>query len=430
MTRPNPRALAFTLATAAALTLGACSSSSQPSEPSSVSSGTAPAGSPGATTTGTAPGDDTAAAGNLAEATIKLDKVVDADSPTALVPRSGTPDLYVAEKAGKVRIVSVNQTRDKQGNVTKSTYRMGSTVLDITNDVANEGERGLIGLAFSSDGRRLYVHYSDRDGNTNIDEYQMSGDKADTKTKRRLLFAEQPFPNHNGGQLTIGPDGYLYIGLGDGGSGGDPLGNAQNTNVVLGKILRIDPEGALGDTPYAVPDGNPFASGGGAPEVWSYGLRNPWRFSFDSATGDLWVADVGQNEWEEVNWVPADPAGTAKGANFGWNLMEGTHSYNDGSPPEQNYVGPLFDYNHEGQNCSVTGGYVYRGKAIPNLDGVYVYGDYCRGEVRGLLRGVGTSVAEKGFGASVRSLTSFGQDNDGELFALSQEGGIFRIVPE
>lgn len=434
MTNPpstsRPRRHLLAGAAAIALLAGACSSSSD-SGSGTATQGTTPPGAPvGSTPPGTGAGttgDVGALSERLATVNLTLQKVVEVDAPTVLVPRSGTPNLYVGEKAGKVKVLTVTQTRDSKGNVTKTDVKVGATVLDISKTVANEGERGFLGMTFSSDGRRLYVHYSDKNGDTNVDEYRMNGDTADPSSKRRILFVEQPFPNHNGGELTYGPDGFLYLGLGDGGSGGDPLKNGQNPATLLGKILRIDPEGSSEGKPYGIPDGNPFATGGGAPEVWSWGLRNPWRFSFDTKSGDLWIADVGQDEYEEVNWVPAGDGGAARGADFGWNLMEGTHSFEGGSPPE-GYVGPVFDYSHAGGNCSVTGGFVYRGKAIPALDGVYLFADYCKGELRGLLRGDGNAIAQKEFGATAPQVTSFGQDRDGELYVLSQEGTIFRVT--
>ena len=428
--RWSPTRSAVTAAVAAGLLLGACSSS-QDGATTSPTQGTTPPGAPvGSAPPGTGPaasGDPQALAAQLATANVRLEQIADVDEPTVLVPRSGTPNLYVAEKAGRVKVLTVTQTRDNQGNVTKTDVRVGGTVLDISRNVANQGERGLLGMTFSSDGRRLYIHYSDLQGHTNVDEYRVDGDRADTSSKRRILFQEQPFPNHNGGELSFGPDGFLYLGLGDGGSSGDPLGNGQKTDTVLGKILRIDPEGSAEGKAYGIPDGNPFAAGGGAPEIWAWGLRNPWRFSFDSATGDLWIADVGQNEIEEINWAPAGNGGAGRAANFGWNLMEGSSGFEGGRPPE-GYVGPVYDYTHDGGNCSVTGGFVYRGKAIPALAGVYLFADYCKGELRGILRGEGNAIADKAFGVSAPQVTSFGQDADGELYVLSQEGGIFKIA--
>ncbi len=311
-------------------------------------------------------------------------------------------------------------------------------MLDVSDEISTDGERGLLGIAFSSDGRKLYVDYTDTDGNTHVVEYPMDGDRADTRNQRELLFVSQPFPNHNGGRLVFGPDGYLYIGLGDGGSSGDPDGNGQNTQALLGKILRIDPEAPTADRPYAIPDGNPFADGAGsaegtrgAPEVWLYGVRNPWRFSFDPINGDLWIGDVGQDLIEEVDQLPSFLGRDAgKGANLGWNEMEGSKSFEGGSPPD-GAVSPVFDYPHSTGNCSVTGGFVYRGSVIPDLQGVYVFADYCVGDIRGLLARNAVRLDERSLGIPVDGgqVTSFGEDADGELYVLSAAGPVYRIEP-
>jgi glucose/arabinose dehydrogenase len=360
---------------------------------------------------------------------VRLEQIATLDTPVDLVPRSGTDDLYVAEQGGKVRIVRVKRTIDAKTNaVTHTTYSVDpASVLDLSDTTDPDGERGLLGLVFSSDGRRLYVDYTDHDGNSHVVEYPMTGDKADARNPRELLFVRQPFPNHNGGSLAIGPDGFLYIGFGDGGSSGDPNGNGQNTNTLLGKILRIDPEARTGDLPYAIPDGNPFVHGGGAPEVWLYGVRNPWRFSFDGP--DLWIGDVGQNLIEEIDLLrpTADGGEAGKGANLGWNHMEGSQPFEGGTPPA-GAIAPILDYPHSGGNCSVIGGFVYRGRAVPALQGVYVFGDYCLGELRGLLQRNGTKLDERSLGVTVgQGLTSFGQDNDGELYVLNSSGPVVKI---
>ena len=234
----------------------------------------------------------------------------------------------------------------------------------------------------------LYLHYSVQpDGDTRVVSYAMSGDTVDTGSRRELLAVEQPYPNHNGGSIEFGPDGHLYVALGDGGSGGDPEGNGQDTGALLGKILRIDPAGATGDA-YAVPPDNPFADGAaGAPEVWLYGVRNPWRITFDPETGDLWVADVGQNAYEEIDLLPAADGG-GRGANLGWNEMEATHPFEGGSNPD-GAVLPVFEYDRSEGACSVTGGVVYRGAAIPGLDGAYLFTDFCDGRIRAVRAAAG-----------------------------------------
>src|SRR5436190_9236971 len=238
---------------------------------------------------------------------VKLTQIASLDQPIAMAIRTGGTGMYVAEKTGKVVVI--------RGGVVSP-----KPVLDISSLVSNGGEQGLLGLAFSPDGQFLYVDYTDTNGDSHVAEYHMRGQRADSSTARQVLFVDQPFDNHNGGNILFGPDGYLYIGSGDGGSGGDPFGNGQSLSTLLGKILRISPY-ASGTQPYTVPSTNPFVSTSGAlPEIWAYGLRNPWRFSFDRSTGDLWTADVGQNNWEEVDFQPAADPG---GENYGWNLTEG-----------------------------------------------------------------------------------------------------------
>jgi glucose/arabinose dehydrogenase len=234
--------------------------------------------------------------------------------------------------------------------------------------------------------------------------------------------------NHNGGQLQRGPDGYLYIGVGDGGGSGDVPGNAQNTEVMLGKILRIDPSTPAPALPYAIPVDNPFAEGGGLPEIFLWGVRNPWRFSFDRANQDLWVADVGQEAVEEIDWLPA-AAGGGRGANLGWNWMEGTSEYRtDGTAPA-GLVAPLHTYGHQAGACSITGGYVYRGSEVPGLFGTYLYGDYCTGQMRGLLSRKGIVLDDQPLGAlDPNTLVSFGEDDQGELYVISSTGTVYRVV--
>jgi glucose/arabinose dehydrogenase len=348
--------------------------------------------------------------------------VAQVDSPTALVVRPGSPTMYVAERDGRVRPVTVTGTgRDRS-------YQVGEPVLDISADVVADGERGLLDIEFSDDGGTLYVHYSlAPDGDARVAAYTMDGDQVDTGSYRELLAIEDPFPNHNGGEMEFGPDGYLYIALGDGGGGGDPEGNGQDTQALLGKILRIDPANPSGGRAYGIPPDNPFADGeGGRPEVWLYGVRNPWRFSFDRANGDLWIGDVGQNEWEEIDQL-ATAAGAGRGANLGWNEMEATHPYEGGSNPDGGVL-PVFEYSHD-EGCSVTGGVVYRGSAIPGLGGAYLFGDYCQGDVRGLRVRDGQLTEERTFDAHVDQLVAFAEDADGEVYALSLLGPIYRLDP-
>ena len=340
---------------------------------------------------------------------VRLQRIATLEEPLALAVRPDDPALYVAEKGG--RVVAI---RDGAVDPTP--------VLDVSTEVSLGGEQGLLGLAFSPDGRLLYVNLTDVNGDTRILEYAVVQGVADVTTRREVLFVDQPYSNHNGGNLVFGPDGYLYIGLGDGGSGGDPHGNAQSLQTLLGKMLRIDPRPS--DTaPYGIPGDNPFVNTPDArPEIWAYGLRNPWRYSFDRSTGDLWIGDVGQSAWEEVDRQPASSDG---GENYGWNVREGSHPYtSDGSVPDA--VDPVYDYSH-GEGCVVTGGYVYRGAAIPDLVGGYVFADFCVGKLE-ILRDDGEpTVAD--LGPTVQAVSSFGQDATGELYVLSLAGGVYRLVP-
>ena len=326
--------------------------------------------------------------------------------------RSGDPALYVAEKTGRIKAL-------RDGNVDPV------PVLDLASQVSLGGEQGLLGLAFSPDGGTVYVNYTDTNGDTNVAGYAMRDGRADPATKREVLFVDQPYSNHNGGNLVFGPDGYLYIGLGDGGSGGDPQDNGQSLSTLLGKMLRIDPRSS-GDRPYGIPRDNPFLDRSDVrPEIWAYGLRNPWRYSFDRMTGDLWIGDVGQNAWEEVD---LQPAGSSGGENYGWNRMEGDHAYDDAGP-SANAVRPVYEYSHDGGGCVVTGGYVYRGASIPDLYGAYVFADFCIGGLEAIKLQGGRVIDHRALGPVVSNLSSFGEDAAGELYAMSLSGGLYKLVP-
>ena len=338
-------------------------------------------------------------------------------NPTAMATRPGdATTIYVNEQAGRVRAI-------------RSGALDPTPVLNITALVLSGGERGLLGLAFSPDGTKLYVDYTDKGGDVNVYEYTMA---ALANPPRRLLFIEHSqFGNHNGGDLEFGPDGMLYVAVGDGGSGGDPNGNGQNLGVQLGKILRIDPAHPANGLPYGTV-GNPFVGRPGAdPAIWDYGLRNPWRISFDRVTGDLWIGDVGQDAYEEIDREPANNGGQ----NYGWKIMEGTHRYTGGNalplntPIPTDYVGPVLDYPH-GADCSVTGGFVYRGSAIPALVGTYLYSDYCSGRLAGVrVLPSGAVVDQRASFLTVSTPSSFGQDQAGELYMLSLNGTIYKITP-
>jgi glucose/arabinose dehydrogenase len=325
----------------------------------------------------------------------------------AVAPIAGVagPDgtVWIAERAGTVLPLR------EQG--------LGDPVLDITGETTTDGERGLLGIAFDQEFAHFYLSYTDRAGNTAIDEIAVVDGELRPDTRRTVLTQEQPFSNHNGGDLTFGPDGMLYIGLGDGGSGGDPQGNGQNLGTLLGKLLRIDPTAGQ---PYGIPPDNPFVDDPAArPEIWAYGLRNPWRFSFDAETGDLWIADVGQSSREEVNRVAT---ATAAGANFGWSAMEGTLSFSGEEP--DGHVPPIFEY-ETGEWCSITGGYVYRGSAIPDLVGSYVFSDYCGGDLVAL----DPDGKETDLGVDGGAVVAFVQGPDRELYVLDLAGAIYRLEP-
>jgi glucose/arabinose dehydrogenase len=377
-----------------------------------------------ATTTTTSAGTTTTTttATDLAAVNVKLTELAELERPVAMAIRKGDASLYVVEKPGRVRAIRAGQLVDQP-------------VLDITDRVDSNGnEQGLLGLAFSPDATKLYVHYSSQpNGDTEVDEFTVAADgTVDAGSRRQVLTTEQPQSNHNGGELTFGPDGYLYLGLGDGGSAGDQGGghasggNGQSLGTLLGKLLRIDPTPS-GGQPYTVPADNPFVNTAGArPEIWSYGLRNPWRFTFDKTTGDLWIGDVGQNAYEEIDFA-ARSAGGGKGVNYGWNVREGLHSFRDGDAPGA--VDPVYELSHDGGNCSVTGGYVYRGTRIPALRGGYLFADYCGGQLRAIALENGTVAQERVLPVRASSITSFGQDGDGELYVLSDSGAVLRVDP-
>ena len=302
-------------------------------------------------------------------------------------------------------------------------------LLDLTGTAVRQGnEQGLLGIALDPQffsNRYFYLNYTDRNGNTVIARYQAAENflTVDPATAKILLQVEQPYPNHNGGALAFGPDGYLYIALGDGGSANDPQGNGQNLDTLLGKILRIDVSG----DPYAIPADNPYVNGGGRPEIWASGLRNPWRISFDQLRGDLYIADVGQNTWEEIDVYPVAAPG---GLNFGWNYREGAHAFK-GTPPDGLALAePVAEYSHAEGGCSVTGGYVYRGSALPEWQGVYLYGDFCTGFLWGLAPQGETWQTVKLFSTGF-SISSFGQDAAGEIYLLDhQSGRVLKLVPK
>jgi len=327
--------------------------------------------------------------------------------------------LYVVEQGGRIRVV-------RGGQVAATPF------LDIGSRISSGGERGLLGLAFHpqfATSRRFFVNYTDPDGDTRIAEFRAtSSDQADAQSERLLLAVDQPFANHNGGGLAFGNDGMLYVALGDGGSGGDPLGNGQDLSTPLGKLLRIDVDRG---SPFAVPSDNPFVSRPGAfPAVWAYGLRNPFRFSVDRSTGDLYIGDVGQNRLEEIDVGLAARGG---GENYGWNMMEGLSCFSPASGCNMSGLTlPVVDYSHS-DGCSVTGGVVYRGCRLPGYAGTYFYGDFCTGIIRSFRLENGRASDQRDWtaalGRGIGNISSFGTDQDGEVYVVDYDGEVYRIVP-
>jgi glucose/arabinose dehydrogenase len=317
----------------------------------------------------------------------------------------GSGRLFIVEQPGRIRIVS-------RGALAPAPF------LDISARVLSGGERGLLGLAFHPDytrNGRYFVNYTRRpDGATVIAEYGAPATaNISAPGERVLLVIEQPYANHNGGMIAFGPDRFLYIGMGDGGASGDPQNRAQNPQELLGKLLRIDVDRG---EPYANPPDNPFAGGGGRREIFALGLRNPWRFSFDRETGQLYAADVGQNAWEEVDIV-------RRGGNYGWRIMEGAHCFRPSRCDTAGLELPIAEYANANGRCSITGGYVYRGHRIEALRGIYLYSDYCSGEIWGL-RGRESRVLLD----SKLAVSSFGEDEAGEVYVVDHKGGVYRIT--
>ena len=320
------------------------------------------------------------------------------DQPVFLTAPTNDPRQFVVEQPGRIRVLADGQLE-------------AQPFLDISDKISAGGERGLLGLAFHPDyaeDGRFYVNYTDRSGDTQVVEYRVSGDAnaADPGSAKTLLSVEQPYRNHNGGWIAFGPDGLLYIGMGDGGSGGDPEGNGQNPDVLLGKILRLD------------------VDAGGEPEIFALGVRNPWRNAFDGES--LYVADVGQNQLEEISVIPLGDAG----ANLGWNIMEGDRCFSEEGCSTDGLVLPIHTYSHD-DGCSITGGYVYRGSAIPEVEGRYFFADFCAGVLQSLryADGEASEVTRYDDLAGIGPVTSFGLDSEGELYVMTQDGALMKFVP-
>jgi glucose/arabinose dehydrogenase len=341
-------------------------------------------------------------------------------------PVSDSARVFVVQQGGLVRIM-------------RHDTLLAGSFLNLSGKITSGGERGLLSLAFSpqyATNGRFYVYFTDPHGDIRIVRYNVSAtnpDSADQATADTVLKVPHPVnANHNGGQLQFGTDGMLYAGTGDGGGAGDTAGNAQNTHSLLGKLLRVDVSGASG---YTIPASNPFAADTtlGSPEIWSYGLRNPWRFSFDKATGDLYIGDVGQDSWEEVD-ISSAAVQAGRGANFGWNTMEGKHCY----PPavttcnQTGLVLPVTEYPHQLSACTVIGGYVYHGASLPSIAGYYFYADYCNGVVLSFRYNAGNVTTQLDWSTVLSpgsNISSFGQDAKGELYMLTLGGGVYRVVP-
>lgn len=343
------------------------------------------------------------------------------DQPLYVTYASGASDLYVVGKGGKVQIL--------EGSTPRST-----PFLDIASKLSTSGEQGLLSIAFHpnyASNSFVYVFYSKSNGDSAISRFtaNRTAKTVDVNTEKPILTITrvQSRDNHNGGQLQFGPDGYLYISVGDGGSQGDPDGNGQNKNVLNAKMLRIE---VKGDGTYGIPNGNPYQSGGGKPEIWAYGFRNPWRFSFDKSTGDLWIGDVGGSDAEEVNFQ-ARNATDAAGRNYGWHVLEGNNCVSSGCDKSGKTM-PVFTFAHTNGWCSITGGYVYRGTQYAAMQGRYFMGDYCTGTIWSVSpngSGGWTSKIEKT--NAVPNLSGFGEGSDGSLYATDIAGGlVYKLIAQ
>ena len=392
-----------------ALVVGACTAT--PSPPATVSpSATRPASTPSPSSTS---GPTSTAA---LEANVTLREIASGlESPVAVVDAGDAPGrLYVVEQIGLIRVIDAGSLRS-------------APFLDLSKRITSGGERGLLGLAFAPDyasSGRLYVDYTDLKGDTVVQRFERDADGSavDPSSGTVILAIDQPASNHNGGNLVFGPDGMLWIGTGDGGGGAS--GNGQRMDTLLGKMLRVD----VSRDAYSVPADNPFVGTAGVrPEIWANGLRNPWRYSFDRATGDLWIGDVGQSRWEEVDFQPSSSHG---GENYGWAPMEGPDCFSAPCDPT-GLVFPVTAYPHAGGDCTVVGGYVYRGRRFPELVGTYLYADYCSGRIRGFDAAAGATRTAKPtlLMDSTAVLSSFGEDRDGELYVTDLSGGgVYQVV--
>ena len=379
-----------------------------PSQPGPEAGPSATRAAPAATTTTALAEPPTQA--ELDRVAVKLDRIARMPEPVALAAAENDSVLYVGERAGRVRAI-------RDGKLDPD------PVLALTDQVVAEGEGGLLGVAVAPDGGHLYVSFTDAQHAVRLVEAAIDTGGADPGSLRDVLTIAQPSTRHHGGNLVFGPDGLLWVGIGDGSPGGDPANAAQSLDQLSGKLLRLDPRPS-GGKGYTVPKSNPFVGQDGVrPEIWAYGLRNPWRFSFDKATRDLWIGDVGQYIIEEIDVISLR---RSKGANFGWKRLEGRRPFSGTAPPRA--VPPVHQYGHTEGRCAVIGGHVYRGTQIPNLQGAYVYGDVCDGRIRALARGGGQTPRHRDLGVKMPGLVSFAENQAGELYVISLGGAVFRLT--
>lgn len=394
-------------------TPGARDGVSSPALPTTVRTDTGDAGDAGGAVTQGVPG----------QADIALQLVASGLTEPVYITESpdGSGRRFIVEQGGKIKILS-------GGTVFATSY------LNISTLVSKGFEQGLLGLAFHpkfASNRLFYVNYTDVNGDTVIREYAQSTTNSNVASSyvRTILRINQPYANHNGGMLAFGPDGYLYIGMGDGGDTGDPGNRAQSISTLLGKMLRININGKAGGKQYLVPAGNPYVGKSGLDEIWQRGLRNPWRFSFDRLNGNLWIGDVGQRKWEEVDRAVRTSSGAGRGVNWGWRVMEGRHCYlpSTGCSTAGKTL-PLTEYDHASGRCSISGGYVYRGSAIPVLVGGYLFADYCSGQIWVVNSTASAPASRTLLLDTSHTISSFGQDKAGELYVVNHGGTIYRIV--
>ena len=383
--------------------------------------GTSGATSAGAADSGAAPSSSIVTAAPAVALSLVVGGLSSPDFVTSA--RDGSGRLFIVEKTGRIRIW-------KNGQL------LATPFLNLSASVSTGSEQGLLGLAFSPNyttNHRFYVNYTRLNGDTVISEYRAgttgNADVADWHTGRVILKVAQPYANHNGGMLAFGREGYLYIGMGDGGGAGDPGNRAQNLGTLLGKMLRIDVNGTTSTRAYRIPTTNPYVGRTGLDEIWEIGLRNPWRFSFDRANGNLWIGDVGQNAWEEVDRTPWITGPAGKKLNWGWRVMEGRHCYDPAVGCSIAATWPPVEYDHSNGRCAITGGYVYRGTAIPALVGAFVFGDYCSGEIWYTTASSTNAAPLTLLLDTTLNISSFGEDQAGELYVVDLNGGIYKVVP-